>query len=82
MKSLAGNITIIIGALLILAGVIGSPIIQDLLPVTSPFGGNGHTYLRVVPAEPAPWPHLWLMLLVFGTLACLFGIKIRRRAAA
>ena len=82
MKRFAGNIAIIAGTLLVLAGVAGSPLIQDLLPVTSPFGGNTHTFLRVVPTDPAPWQHLWFVLIVVGALVGITGIEIRRRPAA
>jgi len=81
MKRLAGSILVILGILAVLIGLAGTPFVQDLMPVTSPFAGNSHTYLRMVPADPAPSPYAAVAVICAGFIAIVAGLFLRRRGA-
>ena len=81
MKRLAGITLIALGSIAVIWGVLGTQIVQDLMPITLPSSGNTHTYLRWVPADPAPSPYLAPGLILFGLIAVAVGARIGRRGA-
>jgi hypothetical protein len=72
---------IVLGVLVALAGLSGTPLVQDLMPVTFLVDSNTHSYLRVVPATAQPSPYIPLVLIVVGAIIILLGTLIRRRKA-
>ena len=73
---------IVLGVLFSIAGLIGTPLVQDLMPVTILFDSNIHSYLRVVPATAQPSPFIPLVLIVVGVIIIAVGTLIRRKKAA
>ena len=73
---------IVLGVLFSIAGLIGTPLVQDLMPVTILFDSNIHSYLRAVPATAQPSPFIPLVLIVVGVIIIAVGTLIRRRKAA
>ena len=81
MKRFAGTALILLGLLLAIIGGLGTPAGQSLFPLTIPFAGDSHTYLRLVPEGPAPPPYAAPALICFGVIAMVVGARLRRRAA-
>jgi len=82
MKKIAGNIIVVLGVLFAIAGLIGTPLVQDLMPINILFDSNTHSYLRVVPATAQPSPYIPLVLIVVGVIIIAVGTLIRRRKSA
>ena len=78
MKALAGTLFIMVGVAAIVFGCAGLPFIQDLMPITI-FGGDAHSYYRVVPTGSAQPPYVSLLLIGAGVLTVVGGIVICRR---
>jgi len=81
MKRLAGSILVILGILAVLFGFACTPFVQDLMPVTSPFAGNSHTFLRMVPADPVPSPYAAAAVICAGLISIVAGLFLRHRGA-
>ncbi|WP_462116770.1 hypothetical protein, partial [Lysobacter xanthus] len=68
MKRLLANVVVAIGCVIALAGLLGTPLVSDLLPASWSVpgqSGSSHLYLRWVPTEPQPaaqMPYLWLLV--------------------
>lgn len=79
MKRSAGSVLVILGILAVLIGFVGTPIVQDLMPVTIPFVGDSHTYLRMAPADAAPSPYAAVAVICAGVIAIVAGAFLRHR---
>jgi hypothetical protein len=81
MKRLASIALIAVGTLLVIGGVLGLQFVQDLMPINLPSFGDAHTYVRMVPTDPAPSPNLAPALIIAGLVAVVVGARLRRRGA-
>lgn len=84
-KKLLANLMIAFGALVAIAGLIGTPSLQDLLPMSFmlPGGGQGsHQFLRIVSAESRGPDYLPYALLLSGAAVLIAGITLRRKLRA
>ena len=79
MKRFKSNIIIGLGVLIITIGVIGTPVIQDLMPLEGQFSSNTHVYYRVVKAPPEPPPYIPIAIISIGVLISIAGVFVRRR---
>ena len=81
MKRLASITLIALGFIALVWGVLGTQVVQDFMPLTLPSSGHTHTYLRWVPADPAPSPYLAPALIIVGWVAIVVGLRTGRRGA-
>ena len=81
MKRFAGLTLIVLGTVVVIWGVLGTQFVQDLMPINLPSSGETHTYLRWVPADPAPSSFLAPALIIVGLTAVVVGARIGRRGA-
>lgn len=82
MKKLFAYLMIITGMGIAVAGLAGTPLVQDLLPVDLMLPADGqanHYYLRVVPAGPQAPDYLPYVLLLLGLAALIVGLILRRK---
>jgi len=82
MKKLLANVVTAIGCVTALAGLLGTPLVFDLLPASWSVRGQsgpGHLYLRWVPADPQPAAHVPYLLSSVGVAILIFGVVWRRR---
>ena len=73
---------VVIGALAVLSGLVGTPLIQDQLPLSFMLHSDGqasHQFFRVVPAESQGPGYLPYALLVSGVAMIVAGIVFRRK---
>ena len=85
MKRFAGITLIVLGIVVVILGVLGTQLVQDLMPIHLPSSGETHTYLRWVPADPdpasAPSPFLAPALIIVGLIAVVVGARMGHRGA-
>ena len=82
MNKTIAYLLIIIGVVIAAAGLTGTPLVKDLLPVDLMLPANGqanHSYLRVVPAEPQALDYLPYVLLLLGLATLIVGLILRRK---
>jgi len=72
---------IVIGVLLALVGLIGTPLIQDLMPLTILSDSNTHSYIRVVSTSDEQLLYVPLMFIAAGVFCFVVGTIIRRKKA-
>jgi len=82
MNRFVSNIIIALGVLILIAGTVSTPLVQNLMPLTIPFIGNAHTYYRVVPASPGPPNYVYVGIIVIGVLIIISGVMFRRRSVS
>jgi hypothetical protein len=82
MKKFFAYLMMVIGIVIAIAGLAGTPLIQDFLPINLmlPAGyQDSHHYLRIVPAEPQAIAYLPYLLLLLGLAALITGLILRRK---
>jgi hypothetical protein len=82
MRKLLANLAIALGVIVATFGLIGTPVIQDLLPVDFMLSAGDKTtqqYLRAVPATAQSTGYLPYVLLVTGVVLFIVGVLSRRR---
>lgn len=82
MKSVLACLIVIIGIVIVAAGLTGTSLVQDLLPVDPMLAADdqaNHYYLRVVPAGPQVAGYLPYVLLPFGLVTLVVGLILRRK---
>ena len=82
MKKFFANLTIVLGAVVALTGLIGTPLFQDQLPISFMLPSDGqasHQYFRMVPAESQGPDYLPYALLLLGVAMLIAGIIWRRK---
>ena len=83
MKKFVANLTIVLGIVIALPGLISTPLIQNFLPASFvPPSGDGrfpHHFFRIVPADPQGPDYLPYVLLLLGITVLIIGLLFRRK---
>jgi len=82
MKKLLANLAIALGAVVAACGLIGIPVVRDLLPldlVRSADGHASHQHFRAVLTVPQGHHYLAYALLFSGLVVLAIAVVIRRR---
>ena len=81
MKKFAANLIIAIGAAVALAGLVGTPLLQNYIPVSFMLPADGQTmhHYRVVLGDPQGANYLPYIVLLVGGIILVIGVLLRRR---
>ena len=79
MKKFLANLMIAIGVLFTLSGLIGTPLVQDQLPLSFMSSSDGHQFFRIVTVEPQSPDYFSYALLLLGVTMLIAGIAFRHK---